>query len=141
MKVYRVSKQVIVFMFVLLGFLTLIGLLILINGLIRADSFGILQVFLLIWLGLLVILWYINLKVPNEIKINLDNSLEFRSYLKKTVVSPEDIISIKAAPLSTGYVNLKHNAGTIRLFSHMTGFYELVGTIKSQNPGVEIKGC
>lgn len=141
MKVYQLSKPLLVSMFVLLGFLSLIVIFFLFNAFVRLGTVGVLKWFFLAWFALLAWIWYVYLRVPFEIKMLDDNSLEFRGILGRTTVSPQDIKSIKAEPLSVGFLNLKYTKGNIRLHNRMTGLYELIATVKSLNPDVEIKGC
>ncbi len=70
-----------------------------------------------------------------------DNYLEFCSLFRRTRVSVNEIISIKAVPMTLGFIKIKHRSGSIRLLNQITGLYELIGRVKTLNPEVEIKGC
>lgn len=141
MKVYKLSKLMLIFMFAILLFMTGIGVSIFLRGLMGAGAPSLLQWFFLLWVVMLAWVWYVCLLIPYEISLKDGDSLVFRSVLKSTVVVPKDIISIKAAGLGAGFLHLKHIRGTIRLISQMTGLYELIYTVKSLNPAIEVKGC
>lgn len=141
MKVYRLSRLMLIFMFAILVFMTAIGVSILIGGVMGSQAPAMLKWFFLLWVVMLAWTWTACLKIPYEIKYREDHSLEFRSLITTAAVDPQDIISIKAAALSGGFIHLKHRRGTIRLINHMTGLYELIYTLKSLNPGIVVKGC
>lgn len=94
-------------------------------------------------LPLSAMLWsaYYWLRFPYEITLNGDNSIEFRSLLRRTVVLPLDIRSICAKSYSLGFVDIAHAQGTIHLLNQIDGFHDLVYSIKSLNPDVIVKGC
>jgi hypothetical protein len=56
-------------------------------------------------------------------------------------VPVQDIYAFKATPLSWGFIRVTYNGGSLKLFTQITGLYELIGTVKARNPGVEIVGC
>lgn len=140
MKVYKLSWPNLIFISLILGVLALIGLSILINGIFRGEAPGLLKGFFVLWLGLLAWILYAFLRIPFTITLKDDNSLELTSVLQKTIISPQDIISIKGAPWSLGFIDLKHRGGTVKLISRMTGFYELIATVKALNPAIEVEG-
>jgi len=90
-----------------------------------------------------VALWngYYWLRFPFEIKLKDDNSVEFRTIFRRTIASPSDIRSIRAKLFGLGFVDIVHSQGTVHLLNQIDGFHELVSSIKSINPAVEIKGC
>ncbi len=81
------------------------------------------------------------LRFPFEIRVRDDAKIEFRSVFRATVVSPAEIKSIRAKLYAMGFVDVTHAKGTVHLLNQIDGFHELVATIKSMNPAVEIKGC
>jgi hypothetical protein len=94
------------------------------------------QWFYVIFMCLVVLGWYQYLRMPFEIKI-ADNQIEFRSLLKKTIVTPRDIKSIKSFG---GMVKIKHAQGSLMLYTYMNGFHEFISTVKSLNPAIDFKG-
>ncbi len=89
-------------------------------------------------MGFVAYMW---LRIPFEIKIHDDNTVEFRSVLRRTTVSPGEIISVKAKPYALGFLDLRHSKGTVHLISQIGGFHDFISTLKSLNPSVEVKGC
>ena len=141
MKVYKLVKPVVVLVWVILILMAGIGIFVGVQGFAAAGAPPELKGISLLWLGIVLWIWYVYLRIPFEITFRDDNLLEFKSVLKTTAVAPGDIVSIKGTPLSLGFINVKHTGGTIRLICQMTGLYELIYTVKSLNPAVEIKGC
>jgi hypothetical protein len=94
-----------------------------------------------IWLGAASLISYFWLRIPFEIRIRDDSSIEFRSLLQRTIISPAEIKSVRAKPYELGFVDVVHNRGTVHLLSQMDGFHEFISTIKSVSPAVEIQGC
>jgi hypothetical protein len=141
MKVYKLVTPVRYLLWGILVFLAGIGVVVGVQGLAVAGAPPDLKGISLLWLGIVAWIWYVYLRIPFEITLRDDNLLKFKSVLKTTVVAPGDLVSIKGAPLSLGFINVKHTGGTIRLICQMTGLYELIYTVKSMNPAVEIKGC
>ena|GEM_PF-467510 len=84
---------------------------------------------------------YMWLRVPFEIRILDDTSVQFRSLLRKTTVSPADIKSVRAKRYALGLVDVLHGGGTVHLLNQMDGFHDFVSTIKSLNPAIKIAGC
>jgi hypothetical protein len=141
MRVYKLVKPVRYLLWGLLVFLAGIGVVVGVQGLAAAGAPPDLKGIALLWLGIVLWIGYVYLRIPFEITLKDDNLLEFKSVLKTTAVAPGDIVAIKGTPLSLGFINVKHRGGTIRLICQMTGLYELIYTVKSLNPAVEIKGC
>jgi hypothetical protein len=143
MKVYKLVRSLWFFLWALLLFLTGIGVAVAVlagREFTEGSPPG-LKGLPLIWLGILFWIWYFYLKIPFEIRFRDDNLLEFKSVIRTTVVAPRDIISIKGVPLSQGFIKVRHAGGTIRLLCQITGLYELIYTVKTLNPEVEIQGC
>lgn len=118
-----------------LGIMTLGGIYICLAKLSRSDPVW----FYVVWMCFVTWGWYAYLKVPFEIRIRNDNSVEFRGVLKRTVLFPRDIESIKA--WGGGMVKIRHGGGSLRLFSQMDGFHDFILTVRSLNPDIETKGC
>jgi hypothetical protein len=140
-RVYKLVKPVWFFLWAILIFMTVIGVCIVVQGLGAADSPPGMKGLSLLWLGFLGWIWYFYLRIPFEISWRDDNLLEFKSVVKTTVVAHRDIVSIQGASLNLGFIMVRHTGGAIRLIVQMTGLYELIYTVKSLNPDVEIKGC
>ncbi len=139
MKVYRLETPILYFIYAILLFVTGINLWVM----IQSFQEGLTPVpwFFAVILGVLLLVWNVYLRIPYAIARGDDDVLTFKSLLQRTVVAPRDIVSIKALPLSLGFIKLKHKAGALRLLCQVTGLYELIHMVKSMNPAVEIKGC
>jgi hypothetical protein len=143
MQVYKLSKPMLFFLLTTVAFIVLLGLAILIPALLSPA--GARQPhrlwFTLVWCGFLGWIWYAYLRIPYTITWRDDDSLEFRSLIGRTQVPVRQIISLKATPFTVGFISVKHQQGSLRIMSRMTGLYELIGRVKALNPEVEIKGC
>ena len=135
MKVYQLSKW---YVFSLRIVYPLIVVLFFLNFLINIPLPGLMKWGWLITATGLACSWYFILgRVAFEIKIQDDNSLEFLSALGKTVILPEDIKSIKSQAIPRG-IYVKHTKGKIGLVLKMPGLQELISTVKTLNPAIEI---
>jgi hypothetical protein len=98
------------------------------------------------WVFIIVLVFglfnaYMWLRIPFEIKILDDATIEFRSLLRNRTVSPAEIKSVRAKRYGIGFVDVAYGTGTIHLLSQMDGFHEFVSTIKAANPDARIEGC
>jgi hypothetical protein len=141
MTTYRLARSVLVLIYTLLGFVTLIGVVVAFQSLKGGGSpFPPIPV-LIIWFGVLAWVWYVYGRIPVAITWRDDQVLEFKSLISTTLVSVQDLIAIKATPLSWGFIKITYNGGSLKLITQITGLYELISTIKARNPGVEVVGC
>jgi len=137
-KTYRLTKSFYIVNLLPLGLFTVAPALLLLS--IRPDQGPPWWLFSP-WLLACALFWYFYvLRIPFELKIHDDKSVEFRSLVKRTVVYAHEIKSIKVG-LDTRFVKVKHEGGTLRLANHIDGFYDFVWTLKSFNPSIEVKGC
>ena len=60
-----------------------------------------------------------------------------RRILGRTKVPVREIISLKATPMTVGFISVKHRQGSLRIMSRMTGLYELIGRVKALFRGRE----
>jgi hypothetical protein len=125
----------------LLAFLTLIGLPVLVQGALRAGAPASMKFFFLCWCALLAWIWDVYLGIPDAVKVRDDDSLEFVSPMRQTVIRPGEIIAVTAAPLRLGFLDLRYRGGALRQINRMSGFYDGIAKVKALNPAVEIKGC
>ena len=96
-----------------------------------------------------VVLWFIglgwgsyrSLQMPYRIAVHDDGRLEFIGIVKRSLISPQEIISIKLKGFQSGLLVLRHTRGKILLFHQFSGFHELLSELKRSNPGVELVGC
>jgi hypothetical protein len=83
---------------------------------------------------------YMCLRFPYEIRV-IDSMIEFRSVVRKTVVSGTEIKSVRAKRYALGFVDVRHARGTVHLIHQMDGFHDFVWTVKTLNPAAKIEGC
>lgn len=141
MKIYKLSRVNLFFNFSILGLAALFWIFVAISELTRSSASATERGFTVFGLLALGWVWWGYLKIPYEIKISDHNSIEFRAFLKKIVLSPNEIKSIKGFPLSYGFVKVKYSGGSIQLIDKMSDFHDFVATVKSINPSVECKNC
>jgi hypothetical protein len=141
MKTYKLSTPIIIFIYGILGFVSLIGVIAVFQ--VFKGEVGRLPVepFLLIWLVVLAWAWYFYGRIPIAITWRDEGVLEFKSLMGTTRVPVQDLIAVKASPMYWGFIRITYNGGSLRLICQMTGLYELLSTVKVRNPHVEITGC
>jgi hypothetical protein len=138
-KVYKLSRATMVFIIAGLGFMTLLGTVATISQM-GDSSMGMLgKSFPLLWLFVMGWVWWGYLKIPFEIKIQEDNSIEFHSVLNRIVLSPDKIRCIHGHPLSWGFIKIIHSGGSIQLINQMNNFHDFIQTLRSSNPLIDCK--
>ena len=77
-----------------------------------------------------------------EIRVAADGTLYFRALLRTLPVDARDVVSIDSPwwNLNRQFPVLRHRGGKVRLLNPMDGFSDFLWTVRSLNPGVEIKG-
>ncbi len=97
------------------------------------------------WLALVgaVLAWvaFSFLRLPRTIELHDDGELVFRGLGKPKVISARDIRSIEPAPNVVGMLIVKHSGGKLPLINQFTGFHNLLSTLETLNPDIELKGC
>jgi hypothetical protein len=141
MTTYRITRSALIFIYGLLGFVTLMGVIAVYLGLWGSPDLFPDQPFMILLLGIMVWIWVVYARIPLTISWQNDQILEFKSLLATTPVPVHNIIAVKATPLSWGFIKLTYQGGSLRLLCQITGLYELLTTVKNLNPGVEITGC
>lgn len=94
-------------------------------------------------LGGFVLITYRQWRSPFEIRVNQDQSIEFRSLVGNTATTAARIKSVKIRRSVYGVVNVEHAKGTLRLINRIDGFdktdlREFLMTVKRMNPAIEI---
>jgi hypothetical protein len=141
MKTYKLSTPIIIFIYGILGFVSLIGVIAVFQ--VFKGEGGLFPVipFLLIWIVVLAWVWYLYGRIPVAITWRDEGVLEFKSLMGTTRVPVQDLIAVKASLMYWGFIKITYNGGSLRLICQMTGLYELLSTVKAHNPRVEITGC
>ncbi len=138
MKTYSLLRSSSIFICSLLVFLVLVGCVMVYEGYTHAGMPPVVALLVFAVLGWIA---YFYLKIPTSITWRDDRFLEFKSPINTTLVPVADLISIKAVPLKWGFIKITYTGGAVRLLCQITGLYELLSTIKAENPRVEITGC
>jgi hypothetical protein len=141
MKTYKVYSLNLIFVYIMLGFLTLIAGFMAYRSVGESGVLWAVSPTMILCFGVLAWVWYFYLRIPVAITWHEEGVLEFKSPMGTTRVPAVDIIAIKAVPLSWGFIKITYNNGSLRIVSQITGLYELLGAIKGANPQVEIRGC
>ena len=141
MKTYKVYSLNLMVVYVMLGVLTLLAGFMAFRSVGEDGALWGLSPPLILVFGVLAWVWYFYLRIPVAITWLDEGVVEFKTPLGTTRVPVNDIIAIKAVPLSWGFIKVTYKDGSLRILSQMTGLYELLGTVKAANPQVEIKGC
>ena len=87
--------------------------------------------------------WYVALVwISYEVRLSSAGEIEFRSVLRRTKTNAHDIrfIGSAAGGLDPYTILVRFNGKTARIIRQMDGFHDLIGTIRSFNPGVELRG-
>jgi hypothetical protein len=140
-KTYKLSRSVLIFLYALLGFVSLIGVIVGFQSFKGGVGLLPVQPLVIVWLGVLAWIWYTYARIPVTITWRDEGVLEFKGLIGTTQVRVEDLIAIRATPLSWGFIKITYNGGSLRLLCQITGLYELLGAVKAKNPLVEIEGC
>jgi hypothetical protein len=140
-KTYKVMPVNLVFLYALLGFVTLVGVFAGYQGFMQPEAPAALSLIGIVWFGVLAWIWYFYLRIPVTITWRDEGVLEFKGPIRTIAVPVADIIAIKATPLSWGFIKIVYNDGSLKILNQITGLYELIGAVKAANPQVEITGC
>ena len=98
MKTYSVMRLNLIFLYGLLGFLTLVGLIVGYQALIRPDTPAAVGLMELLWLGVIVWIWLVYLRIPVSITWREEGVLEFKSVLRTVEVPVQDISPSRPRP-------------------------------------------
>lgn len=99
------------------------------------------EVFFIMWLGALVWIWYAYLHIPVEIRLKDGQTPELWSLAGNSAVPRGKLSPSMRYALSLEFVRVRRKGGTMRLINQIIGFYELLASIKTLNPKVEMTGC
>jgi len=96
---------------------------------------GIVFLAILAWNG------YWVFSIPHRILVSETGAMEFQSVLRRWVVTPVEIESIKPQTSHVGFLTIRTARGKIRLLNQFDGFHEFLSNLKRMNPSVELRGC
>ena len=141
---FRVSILSLVYRYLFLGLLTLLGVffLYLVVPMSLASSDFLVLGILLVWVLALLRYWVYLLDMPYRIGLKPGEPLEFRSILRKRMVAMEEIRAFKVSPVYPSFLRiLTTRKKTIPVINHVSGLHDLIGRVKQANPALETKGC
>jgi hypothetical protein len=95
----------------------------------------------IVWLGVLVLNGYWVFSIPHSILVTETGAIEFRSLLRRWLVTPMEIESIKPQATHVGFLTVRTVHGKIRLLNQFDDFHEFLSNLKQMNPSVEFRGC
>jgi hypothetical protein len=78
-------------------------------------------------------------RVPTEIRLGEDGSIEFRGRKGSQKLQVADLRNISPS-ISKMAVKVRHTGGKVRIPNRFRGFYDFLATVKQINPSVAIKG-
>jgi hypothetical protein len=94
-----------------------------------------------IWLAILAWNGYWVFSIPQRILVSETGTMEFQSVLRRWVVTPVEIESIKPQNSHVGFLTVRTARGKIRLLNQFDDFHEFLWNLKQMNPSVELRGC
>jgi hypothetical protein len=98
-------------------------------------------IFSIVWFGVLLYMITFVFSLPLEIVHRPDDTLEFRSPLRKRRIPIASLIAVEPVPSQFGFFYFRHRHGKIPVLIHFDGFHRLNGTIAEVNPEVQLRGC
>lgn len=98
-------------------------------------------VFSVAWFGIIGYMIIFTFSLPLQIVHHPDDTLEFRSPLRKRLVSVHSLTAVEPVPNQFGFFYFRHGQGKITVLIHFDGFHRLIGSISQINPGVRLLGC
>jgi hypothetical protein len=139
-KLYSKTSFV-MFLFIVPGFLVLIGASWLYFGIAHSTSDGPPVLAGLVPAAAGAFSWLRMARMPQRIIRHADGRIELECQIRRVVLTPREIVSIRPDRGHFGFLVLKHDSGTLRLLNQFTGFHELLTSIEAANPAVELLGC
>jgi hypothetical protein len=121
--------------------LTVFGVVLFVVALL--DGNGPPFAFMFLWVAVLAWFWFVILAfISYEVVIFENNEIEFRSFVRKLRVSPEDLLTVypMAGGLDPYTVSIRTRKGTARVIRMMTDFSGLVATLRELKPGLAVRG-
>jgi hypothetical protein len=140
-KEYRLYSKIyfVLFVWVTPGLFVLVGAFMLYLGIAHSTDPPALAA---LWpLALGGFIWWRNARMPQRIVRHPDGRIEFECPIRRVILTPREIVSIRPDRRQFGFLVIKHDSGTLRLLNQFTGFHELLTYIEAANPAAELLGC
>ncbi len=113
--------------------------LIVVPSLVQAHK-GPPPLFGVIYLVFICIALFSILRLPHQITLAPDDTVEFRSILRTWVVRAGEIRSIKPSA-HLGFFLVRTDGANIRLLAQFDGFHDFLTRLQAMHPLVELRGC
>lgn len=141
---YEVSRTSLVYRYLLLLALTLLGILLLylLVPMAVADRDYLVGALLAVWALALVRYWYFLVSMPYRICAEGEDSLVLHSLFKKRSILLREIAAVRVSPFYQSYLRIvTSRKKTIPLLNHVDGLHDLIARIRRVNPDLRTKGC
>jgi hypothetical protein len=141
---FRVSRRTLVYRYLLLLVLSLIGafLLSLLIPMAVSGRDYLIGALLVLWALALLRYWAFLLSMPHRISLAEDEWLILESLFRTRKVKRSEIAAIHVSPYYPSYLRIITSANkTFPMLNHVDGLHDLILRIKNANPDLETKGC
>jgi hypothetical protein len=124
------------------GFMTVMGIPLLLITIIRNPSDAPPILLVAWWLGTLAWFWYVLLVwISYEVRLSPTGEMEFKSVLRTVRRDARQLAHIEAASAFDPYtVVFKFLTGKSRTVRQMEGFVDLIRELKQLNPNIQLRG-
>jgi hypothetical protein len=141
---YEVSRTSLVYRYILLLALTIVGILLLylLVPMAVADRDYLVGALLAVWALALVRYWYFLISMPYRICAEGKERLVLHSLFRKRKILLSEIAAVRVSPFYQSYLRIvTSRKKTIPLLNHVDGLHDLIARIRRVNPDLKTKGC
>ena len=141
---FQVSRVSLVYRYLLLLALTVVGALLLaiLFPMAYADRDYLIGALLAIWALALLRYWAFLLGMPHRICLEGTESLLLHSLFRTKKIKCSEIAALRVSPFYQSYLRIvTSRKKTFPMLNHVDGLHDLIDRIKDVNPDLETKGC
>lgn len=141
---FEVSRLSLVYRYLLLFALTVIGvfLLYILVPMALSGRDYLIGALLAVWGLALLRYWAFLLAMPHRICLEGGELLVFQSLFRERKINCNQIVALRVSPFYQSYLRIiTSRKKTIPLLNHVDGLNDLIARIKRINPDLETKGC
>ena len=141
---FRVTSLSIVYRYLFLGLLTLLGLVFLyvVVPMSLASRDYLIVAIEAVWALALLRYWVQLLDMPTRIVLKQGAPVEFSSVLRTRRIQPAEIQAFRVSPVYPSFLKIvTKGKKTVSLINHISGLNVLIGRVRQANPDLETKGC
>jgi len=141
---FRVSKISIIYRYLSLALLTLVGgiLLYILMPMMMTSRDYVFLAILALWALALLRYWVFLLDMPYRIVLTGGQPIAFVSLLRTRRIGAADIRAFNVSPVYSSFLRvLTSRRKKVSLINHITGLHQLIILVKQANPQMETKGC